>query len=129
MRRQIIEGRGIPKHPQPFPTAVRVGNMVFSSAIGGQDAATGALPEDPASQVRNAFGHVESIMAQAGGSLADIGKIVVYLRDKKDRALINDVWTSIFPDERDRPVRHTVTADLPPNLFVQLEFIGMLANA
>lgn len=129
MRRQIIEGRGIPKHPQPFPTAVRVGNMVFSSAIGGQDPATGALPEDPASQVRNAFGHVESIMAQAGGSLADIGKIVVYLRDKKDRALINDVWTSIFPDERDRPVRHTVTADLPSDLFVQLEFIGVLANA
>jgi 2-iminobutanoate/2-iminopropanoate deaminase len=128
MRRQIIEGRGIPKHPQPFPTAVRVGNMVFSSAIGGQDPVTGVLPDDPQAQVHNAFGHLESIMAQAGGSMGDIGKIVVYLRDKKDRALVNDVWVSVFPDERDRPVRHTVTTELPPNLFVQLEFIGVLAG-
>ena len=30
-RRMIIEGGGLPKHPQPFPTAVKVGNLVCSS--------------------------------------------------------------------------------------------------
>ena len=46
-KRQIIEGSGLPKHPQPFPTAVKVGNMVFTSAIGGHDPETGKVPDEP----------------------------------------------------------------------------------
>ena len=53
-KRQIITGNGLPKHPQPFPTAVRVGNMVFSSAIGGQDSQTGKAPDAPEAQIANA---------------------------------------------------------------------------
>ena len=44
--RKNISGEGLPKHPQPFPTATKVGNMVFSSAIGGQDPATGKAPDE-----------------------------------------------------------------------------------
>ena len=36
-KREPISAPDIIEHPQPFPTAVKVGNMVFSSAIGGQD--------------------------------------------------------------------------------------------
>ena len=34
-KREIIRGPMIPEHDQPFPPAVRIGNMVFSAAVGG----------------------------------------------------------------------------------------------
>lgn len=125
-KRQIISGGGLPKHPQPFPTAVRVGNMVFSSAVGGQDPQTGKAPDEPAAQIANAFAHLKTIMDKAGGTPSDIGKVTVHLRDKAHRELVNVEWVKIFPSEDDRPVRHTVAADLPSNLIVQLEFIAVL---
>lgn len=125
--RQIISGSGLPKHPQPFPTAVRLGNMVFSSAIGGQDPVTGKAPDAPEAQIANAFAHLQTVMRLAGGKPSDIGKVTVHLKDKGHRELVNAEWVKVFPSEADRPVRHTVSAsELPSNLVIQLEFIAVL---
>ena len=35
--RQCISGPDIPEHVNPFPAGVKIGNMVFSAAIGGDD--------------------------------------------------------------------------------------------
>lgn len=129
-RRQTIEGSGLPKHPQPFPTAVRLGNIVCSSAIGGQDPTTGKAPESHEAQIKNAFGHVATVMRLAGGSPADIVKVTVHLKDKALRDLVNQEWIKMFPDEKDRPVRHTVTAhELPGINIIQLEFMAVLEKA
>ncbi len=125
-KRQIISGKGIPEHPQPFPTAVRVGNMIFSSAVGGQDAEAGSTSENPAAQVAQAFSNMQRIVESGGGQVGDIAKVVVHLADRKDRDLVNIEWIKMFPDENDRPVRHTVTSSLPGKLIIQLEFIAVV---
>jgi len=125
-KRQIIAGDDIPSHPQPFPTAVRVGNMIFSSAVGGHDPATRKAPDGKEAQIAQAFANVRKIVETGGGTVGDIGKVVVYLEDKKDRELVNAEWIKMFPDENDRPVRHTVSAELPGKLIIQLEFIAVV---
>ncbi len=125
-KRQIIAGDNIPSHPQPFPTAVRVGNMIFSSAVGGHDPKTRKAPEGKEAQIAQAFANVRAIVEQGGGTVGDIAKVVVYLKDKGDRELVNPEWVKMFPDEQDRPVRHTVSADLPGSLVIQLEFIAVI---
>jgi enamine deaminase RidA (YjgF/YER057c/UK114 family) len=125
-RRQSIEGSGLPKHPQPFPTAVKLGNMVFTSAIGGQDPETGKAPDDPEAQIRNAFGHLATVLKLSGGTPSDIAKVTVHLKDRAMRDLVNVEWVKMFPDEKDRPVRHTVAADLPGKNVIQLEAIAVL---
>lgn len=125
-KRHSIKGKGIPSHPQPFPTAIRIGNMVFSSAIGGHDPETRQPPKEKEAQITQAFVNMRAIVETAGGTVDDIGKVVVYLRDKGDRDLVNAEWTRMFPDDDDRPVRHTVTSDLPGRLFIQLEFVAVL---
>jgi enamine deaminase RidA (YjgF/YER057c/UK114 family) len=127
-RRQALRGHGLPEHPQPFPPAVKISNMVFSSAIGGYDPESGDLPGDIAEQARHAFGHMETVMRLAGGSLADVASVTVYLEDRADRAFINPEWETAFPDEDDRPVRHAVTKALPGGMKVQLEFVAVLAG-
>lgn len=124
-QREIIQGEDIPQHPQPFPTAVRLGNLLFSSAIGGKDLEAAEFPPDKDEQIRNAFKHVAAVMARAGGTPANIGKMTVYVADKADRKLINPHWIEMFPNEDDRPVRHTVQVDMPPGRYVQLEFIAV----
>lgn len=125
-KRQSISGPGIPEHPQPFPPAVRVGDMIFSSAIGGQNADTGKTPEDPKAQIAQAFANMRTIVERGGGSVGDIGKVVVYLSDRKNRDMVNAEWTKMFPDESDRPVRHTITSDLPGKRVIQMEFIAVV---
>jgi 2-iminobutanoate/2-iminopropanoate deaminase len=125
-QRHPITGPDIIAHPQPFPTAVRIGSVIFSSAIGGEDALTGKLPHGLEEQVRNAFDSMARILARAGGSCDDVGKVTVSLRDRAHRDAVNEVWCRIFPREDDRPVRHTTVHELPPGKWIQLEFIAVL---
>jgi 2-iminobutanoate/2-iminopropanoate deaminase len=124
--RQRIKAPNIPEHTNPFPVAVKMKNIVFSSAIGGDDPDTHALPADKETQIRNAFQNVRNVMAEAGGSPANIGKVSVYVADRDDRKLINPHWIAMFPDEDDRPVRHTSQVSMPEGRYIQLEFVAVL---
>ncbi len=125
-KRIRLQGPGIPEHNQPFPAAIKIGNMVFSAAVGGEDPATGKLPEGLDDQARHAFDNVRRMVEQAGGSAADIAKVTVTVKDRNDRPTVNKYWIAMFPDENDRPVRHTLAHDLAGGRLVQLEFIAVL---
>ena len=125
--RQSFEVPGV-KHAAPIPMGARVGNMVFSSGIMGQDSATGKLPEDPRLQAQFAFAHMDALMKAAGGSVADIGHMTVFIKDNSMRRLVNEQWLKYFPDEHDRPARHTIVMDLAVGMLVQLEIIAVLTD-
>lgn len=103
--------------------------MVFTSALGGQDPETGALPEEVAAQAANAFRHLATAMRLAGGSLDDVAKVSLYLTDRSDREVVNPVWVDCFPYAADRPVRHTTVGPLPGGMKVQVEAVGVLRDA
>ena len=125
-RRTQIAAPDIPLHPQPFPTACKVGNIVFSSAISGEDPVTHEFPSDPKAQAENAFRTVRRVMEEAGGTLDNIGKVTVYVKDREVRPIVNEVWQRVFNNEKSRPVRHMVPFDLPPGRHLQVEFIAVL---
>jgi enamine deaminase RidA (YjgF/YER057c/UK114 family) len=60
-----------------FAPAVRVGNDLHLSGQIGFDA-TGAVPEDYATQVSNIFDHMAMVLAEAGASLADVFSLTSY---------------------------------------------------
>ena len=125
-KRQSISAADIPEHVNPIPAATRIGNLVFTSAIGGEDPETHELPADKASQIANVFRTMQAIMREAGGSPENIGKVSVFVADRDDRKLINPHWLEMFPDEDSRPVRHTTAKSLPPGRHIQVEFIAVL---
>ncbi|MTD57050.1 RidA family protein [Amycolatopsis pithecellobii] len=114
-RRQIIEVPGVDHGTQPFPLAVRIGNIVLTSGINGMDRATHAIPDDPAAQVACMFDNIRSVMETAGGSVDDIGQVVLTLTGSRYRALVNERWVEMFPDEHDRPARNTQFRQLGGN--------------
>jgi 2-iminobutanoate/2-iminopropanoate deaminase len=124
--RSEIAAPDIPTHPQPFPTACKVGNVVFSSAVSGEDPVTHQIPDDNRQQVLNAFRTVRRIMEEAGGTLDNIGKVTVYVKDREIRPVVNAVWEEVFTNPKSRPVRHMVPFDLPPGRAVQIEFLAVV---
>lgn len=128
-KRQVLSIPGVPHHSNPIPHGVRIGNLVYSSAISGADPETGELPEDAEAQAWNTFKNIRLLMEQAGGSVGDIAKMSVSLRDEAARKFINDAWLDMFPDEDDRPARHTQSARINPLYFVQIEIVAVLDRA
>lgn len=124
-KRKVLK-EGLPRHRNPIPTAVKIGQMVFSSAIGGHDPETNKSPKEPERQVELAFENIRRVMKAAGGSTDDIAKVTVFLKDMKHRELVNREWLKMFPDEENRPVRHAIRVDLPGELVVQLEIVAVL---
>ena len=57
------------EHGAPIPNGAVIGNMVFSSAIGGKDAKTGVLSDNPDEQAEAMFRNLALFMESVGGSL------------------------------------------------------------
>lgn len=125
-KRQSIDLPDLPLHNQPFPAGVRIGNMIYSSAISGMDKETQKVPDDAQEQIRNAFANVAAVVEAGGGSTSDIAKVQVFLQDRDMRPMVNEEWIKMFPNEDDRPVRHTVGGPLPANYIIQLEFVAVV---
>jgi 2-iminobutanoate/2-iminopropanoate deaminase len=124
-KRRVLGVPGI-EHQNPIPQAVEIGGLVFTSAIFGEDPETGELPGDPARQAELAFAHLRTILEQAGAGPEAVGKLTVYVSDDAHRQHVNREWLRMFPDEDDRPARHTTRADLRRGMLVQLEAIAVI---
>lgn len=62
---------------------------------------------------------VEKELEHAGSSMTKVLKVVVYLRDMKDYAAMNAVYTGRFGE--DAPARTTIQAELPRNSIVAFD--------
>ncbi len=121
-----IEVEGVTHGSVPIPMGARVGNMIFSSGIAGKDPATDKVPEDPAAQAHFAFQNMATLVRNGGGTLADVGRVTVFIKDNSMRAHVNKSWLEMFPDPHDRPARHTQVIDLAGGMLVQLEIVAVV---
>jgi 2-iminobutanoate/2-iminopropanoate deaminase len=121
-KRTSIEVPGFGHGPNPIPAASRVGNVIMTGGISGQDPATGKVPDDAVAQVALAFGNLEKILRAAGASFDDVVKLSVAVKSFDLRDEINVQWVKAFPDEHARPARHVTKYDhFPGTTALQLE--------
>jgi 2-iminobutanoate/2-iminopropanoate deaminase len=125
-KREVVHVPGVTKHKNPIPNCIKMGNMVFSASIAGQDPQTQKVPTDAATQIANAFVNLRQTIEAAGGTTGNIARINFYVPDMAQREHINREWLKMFPDENDRPVRKVFPSEIPEGLFLQLDFIGVL---
>jgi len=124
-RRKTFQIQGV-HHAAPIPFGARVGNVIYSSAIQGIDADTGKLPDDVAEQARHCFKNLRSFLEVAGATPDDIVRMTCLLKDLGDREALNAQWLEMFPDENDRPARHTSSYDPPGGMKIQIEVVAVL---
>lgn len=119
-RRQTYEIPGIDHGGAPIPMAARVGPSFQTSGIMGKDPSTNELPADGIHQVEFVFSNSRTLLDVAGVALDQVTFVEVFLADNDLRGEVNKQWLEWYPDEHDRPARHTTVRDLPGGMLVQL---------
>jgi 2-iminobutanoate/2-iminopropanoate deaminase len=103
--------RTVGSYRQPIPMGAKVGNVVFSSSILGWDPRTKELPEDSKMQAELLFKHIREFTEQLGASPDCIVYILLEFHPEHYNQCINTIneeWLKMFPDENDRPARHSI---------------------
>ncbi len=115
------------KHQNPIPNASRVGNILMSSVISGMEPGTRNLPPELERQLANMFTHVRSAVEAAGGTVDDIIKLNVWMKEPvAQREALNREWVKLFPDKDSRPARHTMPLGPESNALVVCDFTAVL---
>ncbi|MEW5296888.1 MAG: hypothetical protein WDW36_000135 [Sanguina aurantia] len=126
MSRSIIATELAPAAIGPYSQAVRAGNTVYFSGQIPLDPATGALVDgDITAQTRRVFDNLTAVAAAAGGSLAQIVRVGIYVTDLSNFAAVNAVMADYF--QLPYPARSTIEVSaLPKAAQVEVDAVMVL---
>lgn len=126
MTRQVIKTNQAPQAIGTYSQAVKVGPTVYLSGQIPLDPQTMELIDgDMRAQITRVFDNLKAVAGAAGGSLADVVKLTVYLTDLLHFALINEVMASYFNEPF--PARAAIgVAALPKGAGVEMDAILVL---
>ena len=114
----------------PLPLALRSGDLVRGFRVVGTDPDTGDLGDGIEAQLRFAHEHMRRSVESVGGSRANIAHVSMYFQDfARDREAMNPPWVDAFPDDDDRPTYKFLTADLPGDLLVYMDYHAVLGHS
>ena len=123
MKRQIIQTAQAPKAIGTYSQAVRAGDVVYVSGQIPLDPATGQLLSgDIDAEIRRVFDNLKAIAQAAGGSLAHVVKLTVFLTDLAHFPKVNEIMATYFQEPY--PARAAVgVAALPRGARVEMECV------
>jgi 2-iminobutanoate/2-iminopropanoate deaminase len=120
--RRVIVGDPERALGAPISWATCWGDLVFVAGVYGQDVQTGEWG-DIRRQVAGCLQHVEEILAEAGGSLADVLSVTTYLRNREDFPAYNEAYRAFFPIAP--PARTTILSDLViPEMLIEITCVA-----
>ncbi|MDX3906364.1 MAG: RidA family protein [Pigmentiphaga sp.] len=123
-----LEIDGVSHGSTPIPMGAKVGNTIFTSGIAGKLPATNKLAEGAEAQAYQAFENLEALLEKGGATMRDVGVINVAVADESVRDALNKAWLKHFPDEADRPARHTSVQPLRGGMLLQLQAIAVVRD-
>ena len=127
MSKTIITSAKAPAAIGTYSQAVRVGDTVYLSGQLGLDPATMQLVDGIDAQVIRVFENLKAVVEAAGGSLADVVKLNVYLTDLANFAKVNEAMATYFSEPF--PARAAVgVAALPRGGLVEADGVMVLTR-
>ena len=123
MSRSIIHTDKAPQAIGTYSQAVRCGNTVYVSGQVPFDPATGTLVSgDIDAEIRRVFDNLAAIAAAAGGSLANVVKLSVFLTDMTHFPRVSEIMATYF--QPPYPARAVLgVAALPRGARVEMECV------
>ena len=123
MAREIIATDKAPQAIGTYSQAVKTGNTVYMS---GQIPLVPETMEmvdgDIEQQIRRVFDNLSAVAEAAGGSLADIAKLNIFLTDLGNFARVNEVMAEHF--SQPYPARAAIgVASLPKDAGVEMDAV------
>ncbi len=127
MSRSTIFTEQAPAAIGPYSQAIRAGNTVYLSGQIPLHPATGVLVDgDITAQARRVFDNLDAVAEAAGGSLADIVRVGIYVTDLGNFAAVNAVMSEYF--KQPYPARSTIeVSGLPKGAQVEIDAVMVLS--
>jgi len=127
MTRTIIQTDQAPQAIGTYSQAVKVDNTIYLS---------GQIPLDPSSmevvaggveaEITRVFDNLQAVAEAAGGSLADIVKLNIYLTDLGNFPTVNEIMAKYFSEPY--PARAAIgVAALPKGVGVEMDAVLVLS--
>jgi reactive intermediate/imine deaminase len=126
MAKTIINTADAPQAIGTYSQAVKVDNTVYVS---------GQIPLDPASmevvaggieaEITRVFDNLQAVAGAAGGSLADVVKLNIFLVDLGNFPIVNEIMAQYF--EQPYPARAAIgVAALPKGVGVEMDAVMVI---
>ncbi len=123
MSREVIRTEHAPQAIGTYSQAIKVGNTVYVS---------GQIPLNPKSmqledasmeaQIRRVFDNLSAVARAAGGTLADVVKLNVFLTDLTYFSVVNEIMAQYF--EPPYPARAAIgVASLPKGAEIEMDAV------
>ena len=126
MAKTIISTPNAPAAIGTYSQAVKVGGTVYLSGQIGLDPASMQMVDGIDAQIVRVFDNLKAVAEAAGGSLADVVKLNVFLTDLGNFAKVNETMAKYFSEPF--PARAAVgVKELPRGALVEADgvmFIG-----
>jgi len=125
MPREIIKTDKAPAAIGTYSQAVKIGATVYLSGQIPLNPATMEMAAGTEAQIRQAFSNLNALAQAAGGSLAQVVKLTLFLTDLSHFGLVNQVMADYFQEPY--PARAVVgVAALPRGAQVEMDAVMVL---
>ena len=125
MQKTIIATADAPQAIGTYSQAVKAGDTVYLSGQIGLDPATMQLVEGIEAQIHRVFANLRAVAVAAGGGLADVVKLNVFLTDLANFAKVNEIMAQYFVQPY--PARAAVgVKELPRGALVEADAVMVI---
>ena len=126
MEKRVIQTNQAPQAIGPYSQAILAGQTLYVSGQIPINPATGEIVEGDATiQAKQCLENLKAIIEAAGGSLANVVKTSVFIKNMDDFSGINEIYGQYFAQPY--PARACVeVARLPKDVLVEVEAIAVM---
>ncbi len=123
---EVISTKKAPGAIGPYSQGMKSGNMIFTSGQLGLNPETGELENsDIRKEAKQSLENLKAVIEAAGGSLNDVIKTTVFIKDMNQFGDINEVYGEYFSDNK--PARSCVeVARLPKDGNIEIEAVALV---
>ncbi len=126
MDKKYVITKNAPAAIGPYSQGIIAGNIVYTSGQLPIDPKTGELLKgDIEKETEQSLENVKAIIEEAGGTLEDIVKVNIYVKDIEDFSKINEIYGKYF--SKHKPARSLVeVSKLPKDGDIEIEAIAII---
>ena len=125
MPRQVIHTENAPAAIGTYSQAILAGNTLYLSGQIALDPYSMELVVGIEAQIRRVFDNLKAVCEAAGGTLADIAKLNIFLTDLGHFQLVNQIMGEYFAQPY--PARASLgVASLPKDALVEIDGIVII---
>lgn len=127
MTRTVIHSEQAPAAIGTYSQAIKIDHVVYLSGQIGLDPYSMEMVDGIEPQIRRVFDNLKAVCEAAGGSLADIAKLNIFLTDLGNFQLVNQIMGEYFTQPY--PARAALGINsLPRNALVEMDGIMVVEH-